>query len=817
MKAGPAFAIVGVALLAIGLLIAALQPRVEPVVDLDAAARAEANARAAAGGGERPRAGDDTATRTTAVAAGSSGVVEPDPDVLTLDLRVEWPDGRPAAGAELWYVPPRTALEAAADGEVFVDDVDLEVALRARGRSTTVDGDGRARLQVCDETPICVRSGDHYACAQASIYYARAPRRLVLHRDVALTVEVVDAHGAPRAGVVMVARGHFTLRSDGFPNGEQVQLPPTDERGIARVPHLQQSVPMPSPEVVDWSFELVAHARVADSPERPVTVDELLRGEPIRCVVPGGGVVEVTVTDDDGNASREWIQMLDLATGERFRASQRDEQVHRFFDVPLGRRWRVVLRRAGDQWHEQELVGPSRFGEVVKVSITLPFRRVQLAVAVVCEDGSVAVGAMATVAGHIAGGPRSGLEWSSASGVVRDGDRTVCSLWLGRGERLLRATLRVQHPSLADLTEVPLAGELAADADLGRVVVPLPRACEELLRVRARFAGEVVTKRARIEVDAGPHGSWATRILESVHEGDYLVLRGLRPPHSLRLSCGFDGAKYVIREGIACGEVVDIELEPVAELVVPVRARRVPSQVLEVIVSTASETFTGSRDGDFLYCHHLPLGPCTLCLRVDGHEILRREVPPLVAGRNVWPSWDEPIDLDRLVRVVHLRVVDPEGGGPEYWGRVLLPCGENVLPPNWREGRNPGWLRLEDTPRDLLVWGHHHVPVRLPQPTQDLVVELQPYTKLVVREAAGSDVEFTVAVTKHGLVDPLLRAVVDSDDDRDDQHGLGSGGEAELAFVPGTELVLTVKRGDAPARELKVVVGTTSPQEVLLR
>lgn len=816
MKAGPAFAIVGASLLAIGLLIAALLPRVEPVVDLDAAARVEANARAAAGGGEQPYAGEDPATRTTAV-AGAIGVVEPAPDVLTLDLRVEWPDGRPATDAELWYVPPRTALEAAADGEVFVDDVDLEVALRARGRSTTVDGDGRARLQVCDETPICVRSGEHFACAQASIYYARAPRRLVLQRDITLTVEVVDQYGAPRAGVVMVARGHFTLRSDGFPNGEQVQLPPTDERGIARVPHLQQSVPMPSPEVVGWSFELVAHARVAFSPERPVTVDELLRGEPLRCVVQGGGIVEVTVTDDAGNAVHEWVQMLDLSTGERFRANRGEEQVHRFLDVPLGRRWRIAVMRGGDHWHEEELAGPGHLGEAVKVAVTLPFRRVQLAVAVVCEDGTAAVGAMASVKGHIAGGPRSGLEWGSASGVVRDGDRAVCSLWLGRGERLVRATVRVQHPSLAELTEVPLAGEFAADADLGRVVVPLPRACEELLRVRARLAGEVVTKRARIDVDAGPHGSWATRILESLHEGDYLVLRGLRPPQSFRLSCMFDGAKYVIREGIACGAVVDIELEPVAELVVPVRVRRVPNHMLEMTVSAAGETFTGSRDGDFLYCHHLPLGPCTLCLRVDGREILRREVPPLVAGRNVWPSWDEPIDLDQGMRVVHLRVVDPKGGGPTYWGRVLLPCGANELPPDWREGRNPDWLRLDDTPRDLLVWGHQHVPVRLPQPTQDLVVELQPYTQLVVREAAGSDVEFTVAVTKHGLVDPLLRAVVDSDDGRDDQHGLGSGGEAELAFVPGTELVLTVKRGDAPARELKVVVGTTSPQEVLLR
>lgn len=816
MKVGHGIAIVGASLLATALLIAALLPRVEPVVDLDAAARAEANARAAAGAGEQPRAGADPATRTTAV-AGAIGIVEPDPDVLTLDLHVEWPDGRPAAGAELWYVPPRTALEAAADGEVFVDDVDFEIALRARGRSTTVDSDGSARLQVCDETPICVRSGDHYAAAHASIYYARAPRRLVLHRDVTLTVEVVDAHGAPRAGVVMFARGHFTLRSDGYSDGEQVQLPPTDERGIARVPHLQQQVPMPSPDVVDWSFELVAHARVADSPERPVTVDELLRGEPIRCVVQGGGIVEVTVTDDDGNASREWIQMLDLATGERFRASQRDEQVHRFFDVPLGRRWRLVLTRVGDQWHEQELVGPSHFGEVVKVSIALPFRRVQLAVAVVCEDGAPAVGASALVKGCIAGGPRSGTEWESEWETAGNGEKILCSLWLGRGERLVRATVLVHHPSLEALTEAPVVGDLAADADLGRVVVPLPRASEELLRVRVRLAGQVVTKRARIEVDAGKYGSWATRIFESVHEGDYLVLRGLRPPKSFRLSCRFDGAKPVVRDGIACGEVVDVELEPVAELVVPVRARRVPSQVLEMIVSTASETFTGSRDGDFLYCHHVPLGPCTLCLRVDGHEILRREVPPLVAGRNVWPSWDEPIDLDRLVRVVHVRVVDPKGGGPEYWGRVLLPCGENALPPNWREGRNPGWLRLEDTPRDLLVCGHHHVPVRLPQPTQDLVVELQPYTQLVVREAAGSDVEFTVAVTKPGLTDPLLRAVVECDDERFDRYGMVAGGESELAFVPGTELVLTVKRGDAPAREQKVVVGTVSPQEVLVR
>ena len=126
MKVGHGIAIVGASLLATALLIAALLPRVEPVVDLDAAARAEANARAAAGAGEQPRAGADPATRTTAV-AGAIGVVEPDPDVLTLDLHVEWPDGRPAAGAELWYLPPRTALEEAAVGEVFADGVDFEI------------------------------------------------------------------------------------------------------------------------------------------------------------------------------------------------------------------------------------------------------------------------------------------------------------------------------------------------------------------------------------------------------------------------------------------------------------------------------------------------------------------------------------------------------------------------------------------------------------------------------------------------------------------------------------------------------------------
>lgn len=796
-----------------------MQPRPVPMVKaVEAAAVGPADPLARrVGVGLVDRAAADSVPRTNAAMAEGGGADEELADLLEVDVRVEWPDGRAAPEAELWFLSPRTVQQAWADDDELDRVRDDEVVLRARGTKVAVDSDGKVHLRAYANGPVCGRSGEHFATTRLDTIDATKLLHLVLKRDVNLEVRVVDERGGPRAEFDLGLRTRFTRRSGGFADQETVQLPPTDSNGVTRFAHLQIRSPLPGPDVLDWSCVLFGTRRATRVPECAVTVDMLLSGRPILWEVGRGGIVEVAVVDGGGAPSREDLRLVDLVSEDWFEPDIRGASVARFTDVPLMRRWRLEVQRAGKVVHAIELSGPDEPGELVHVPVVLPYRRVALTLVVECENGEVAHGATVDVRGEIAGGLRDGTRWSSESTAVRSNEKTECALWLGNGERLVHARVLLRHPSLIEGLEKPLPFAIQTDLDLGRFVLPLPRAQEELLRLRVTLAGRVVTSTAGFDLDGKQHGMWTWNVSESVLEGEYRVVRGLTAPNGFRLVVRHAGAMSVARE-VRSGDVIDLELEPSAELIVPVHMSRLPEVLLEAHLLAGDERLAGHvHDDGTLVWPQLRPGFYSLSVSCAGREILRRALPHLAPGRSVWPSWDEPIDLCRLAKVVRLQVRGVGNTEPSYWSHFVVRPRSRTLPENWLEDRDPHWVLVDEASADeLVVWARGHLPVRVALSNEDLDLELRPATRLLVR-AGDTRVQFHVDVTRPGLADPLLHAVVEGLADRSQSYDLSPGGSEEFEFAPGTELVLRVHQGSGTPREQKVVVGAVDPQLVELR
>src|SRR5262249_17528683 len=157
----------------------------------------------------------------------------------------------------------------------------------------------------------------------------------------------------------------------------------TDSRGLAVLPHAQETLVMPGPDVVAWWMVLRCDAGTAV--ERQVTGDELLAGKPIVLTVPVGGAVAVDVVGADGKWSWSRVRLEDATTGE-MRADDRDDGASWFRQLPLGRQW-VASAAAYGEDVRRALAGPIRADEVVRVRIDLPLRRLYVHGRVVRADG----------------------------------------------------------------------------------------------------------------------------------------------------------------------------------------------------------------------------------------------------------------------------------------------------------------------------------------------------------------------------------------------------------------------------------------------
>ena len=133
------------------------------------------------------------------------------------------------------------------------------------------------------------------------------PMRIVLNRDAALAVRVVDRAGQPAAGVTVGVMGDLSMR--GY---AQVRAA-TDEQGLARFPHAFHGLG----EAIETSVRLAVV--LEELTLEPVGVEFDARNppkEPIELVLPDGGECEVRVVGRDGELASEPIEVQLTSVGE---------------------------------------------------------------------------------------------------------------------------------------------------------------------------------------------------------------------------------------------------------------------------------------------------------------------------------------------------------------------------------------------------------------------------------------------------------------------------------------------------------------------
>lgn len=133
------------------------------------------------------------------------------------------------------------------------------------------------------------------------------PMRIVLNRDAALAVRVVDRAGQPAAGVTVGVMGDLSMR--GY---AQVRAA-TDEQGLARFPHAFHGLG----EAIETSVRLAVV--LEELTLEPVGVEFDARNppkEPIELVLPDGGECLVRVVDRDGKPALEPLEVQLATVGE---------------------------------------------------------------------------------------------------------------------------------------------------------------------------------------------------------------------------------------------------------------------------------------------------------------------------------------------------------------------------------------------------------------------------------------------------------------------------------------------------------------------
>ena len=212
-------------------------------------------------------------------------------------------DGSPAPAAAVRFAG--ATADGTRAGRAAPDDdderVDAEAELQATGQVALTDSHGVVEVAAQPGSVLCARLGETYA--EARVAGDKRELRLVLRRDIPLRVQVVDADGRPRQGFEVEAKVEADSRREGKRGDSEslpFTLPLTDAAGMTVLPHAQESLAMPGPDVVAWSMRL--RSTVGSKLERAVTADELLDGKPIRISVPVGGAIVVEVVDPDGEA-----------------------------------------------------------------------------------------------------------------------------------------------------------------------------------------------------------------------------------------------------------------------------------------------------------------------------------------------------------------------------------------------------------------------------------------------------------------------------------------------------------------------------------
>ena len=728
---------------------------------------------------------------------------------LCLRVLVVNAGGMPAAGALVRYYPPRSDAERERDHELQERLGVLEAALRANGRSATTDAHGLVELLADDCGWLCARHGDSYGEADGvDDDVVPAFARIELVRDVALTVEVVDAEGRPCAGMLVDAEARSASRRHGT-NRVDETIGPTDADGRIVVPHAASCFSWHD-DVGDG--ELVLRCTRSANCTEYVLAEARIRvtevtAAPVRLVVPAGGMVVVRAVDEHGEPDEVGATLYD-DRDEVFDWGVAGVGGRRFLQVPLGKRW-VVRVDHRDDVPPVAVDGPTRSDQTIDVVVQLPpctWR--MLTAAVRRRDGVELRHAEVTVTT-----PRT--TWTE-----RVGDDGRMSLFLSGppGDPVAPLTVRFAHHAARPRT-VTLSDPGEGETDLGEILLEPPADEVELARCVVRCDGEVVTARAWAVLQA--EGDTVVNTLKRVvrrRDGDAFVFLGAPTSRRLVLSCTHGDCLWPGWLPIARGETKVVELERAASLAVRCEPPDVPPDLLCAELVDGRNEVHEQRcraTGHFVFDQVAP-GPCALRIRAGDRVVHSQRGIVLRPGRTTWPQAGA-LDLRGRARALRVATFDREdrGAAQDAWF-LAVAAGATELPEDARN-REDWWVPLPE-PMDLLIAAHGFVPTRVHDPRTDVRVELVRRTPVEFLADEGGPDRATVRVAVDPQRDALLRAFWPCEDPVELQREPGERSFGEpRAYDPGTVIEVTPSRAGSASAPRRVVVGTLPLQQVELR
>ena len=738
---------------------------------------------------------------------------EVDGTPLALHVLVLLPDGGPAAGAEVWYWPPRSPAQRERDTAAREQARDTEVALRASGRVAIADVRGKAVIHTETAGRLGARLGRLYAEVDLPLLES-LPEELVLRlaEDVTLRVLAVDEEGQPREGIEIEAEvQHRSRRLGSVVETRAVGC--TDVHGLVVLPHAQVSFATSRPEFLSWQMRVGCVQQAMGVGVCEVTAADFTRPEPIRLVVRTGGTIVARVVDADGAL---WWQfgstfLVGPDAPNRVLPAQwsTSPKQYTFRQLPLHQQWQL---HSGA--FSMPVVGPKRSNEVVEAVLQVPVRQWELVGRLRRSDG---VGLAEATVALLGADPVPELTTTCGP----DGElRLWWSLPAEVGD-LAGVELEVGHELLAGKVRLPLGATLRSGrTELGDLVVPVPADEVLLASVELRCEGKGLSAgEAHLLARGGGDESRVPVVARRL--GPVLSLYGRPRPVQMDLQVSHPDCLSSPRTAIEVGEHRIVALQRAASLEVRIDAPTSPQQLVwaELGPADGRERWVESGGATFTWPQRQP-GRYTLRVGVKDRVLYEAVSIVLEPGRNRWPVDGAPIDLRGAPGAIRLdvRSADRNEAIVDFHSYVV-PAGAS-----WGEGDElpdaeslGDWFVPHREPKDVLITARGFVPVRLANPSADMLVSLQRCTRLHVGGAAlGRGVTVRVTIVRDGVVDALLRAC-----DGAGQHEAFEESDLEepieLLFAPGTIVEVVLERDGVAGAAQRVVVGAVSPQDVVVR
>jgi len=304
-------------------------------------------------------------------------------------------------------------------------------------------------------------------------------------------------------------------------------------------------------------------------------------------------------------------------------------------------------------------------------------------------------------------------------------------------------------------------------------------------------------------------------------------LRGRPVDGPLFLRCDHPACQRLRPRAIGPGEYCRIDLQPAAALRVDLVPLDVPVQALcadlvplrlgEAAIAAGTGGFTSTcrwRSSSSLHCAGLSPGAYALSIRLGDQVLCEERQVQLSPGLNRWPADGRPLDLRtaaHLFRVLARSAREPSGSLLQV-EVVQLAAGVDELREDAQ--RTDGWFVPCAATHELLVTAHGHVPQRIATPTADVMLRMQPMTRLALEPPPDAE-GVRVRIVTDPVHDPALRQF--DDDNHHEPDFRCYCDDDNLWFAPGAELEIRRLVDGEPGPAQRVVVGATSPQQVVLR